>query len=175
MGQDGTVSAETPVPGPLGAPVRPDAETVRLERWEGPWSLDDPDANFKADVALYARLEPMTTIRGLAEAVGLPIGAIARYVLARYATAGSGGLLEVGPSMVHRLWEPIERAEELDDDVARLRAYAQLRDMISWLRVPLAAGADGALASSGAVMTEGPESGGPVHGGSRESGDLTRQ
>ncbi len=39
--------------------------------------------------------------------------------------------------MVPRLWEPIAAAEEKDDDEARLQAYHQLRQMISWLKVPL--------------------------------------
>lgn len=110
---------------------------VRLERWDGPWSADDPDANFKADIALYSRHDPMVTIRGLSAAIAVPEGAIARYVLAKYATSGSGGLLEVGPSMVHRLWEPIQAAEVTGTDEARLAAYEQVRQMVSWLRFPL--------------------------------------
>jgi hypothetical protein len=39
--------------------------------------------------------------------------------------------------MVHRLWAPVEEAEEAGSDVARLEAYEQLRQMISWLRLPL--------------------------------------
>jgi hypothetical protein len=81
------------------------AESVPLERWDGPWTADDPNGNFKADVALYAQSDPMTTIRGLAEAVGLPVGALVHYVLARYSTTGSGALLELRPSMGHRLWD----------------------------------------------------------------------
>jgi hypothetical protein len=65
------------------------------------------------------------------------LGALVRYVLARWATAGSGGLLELGPSMVYRLWEPIHAAELADTEERRLAAYDQLRQMISWLKVPL--------------------------------------
>ena len=114
-----------------------DPETVVLEAWTGPWSDDDPDANYKAEIALYATQDPMTTLRALGDAIGVPVGAIARYVLARYATSGSGGLLELGPSMVHRLWEPIEAAEAVGTDEARLDAFHQLRQMVSWLRLPL--------------------------------------
>lgn len=114
-----------------------DTELVPIVRWNGPWDAEDPNANLKADVALYAPCGPMTTIRGLARAVDLPVGALVHYVLARYATAGSGGLLELGPSTVHRLFEPIARAEEAGSDAARLGAYHQLREIISWLRVPL--------------------------------------
>jgi len=112
-------------------------DDVRLERWTGPWGSEDPDANFKADVALYSHVEPMGTIRGLAAAMGIPEGAIVRYVLAKYATGGSGSLLELGPTMIKRLWEPVEAAEAADTDAARLAAYEQLREMLSWLRLPL--------------------------------------
>jgi hypothetical protein len=113
------------------------ARSVELVSWTGPWSETDPDANFKADVALYARVDPMTTVDNLARALGIPEGAIVRYVLAKWASAGSGGLLELGPSMVHRLWGPIEQAETTATNEARLAAYEQLLQMISWLRLPL--------------------------------------
>jgi len=119
-------------------PMRtPEPEMVVLEPWVGPWSADDPDANYKAEIALYATQDPLSTLRALGDAIGVPVGALARYVLARYATSGSGGLLELGPSMVHRLWEPVEVAEGKGTDEARLIAYEQLRQMISWLRLPL--------------------------------------
>jgi hypothetical protein len=128
--------AESDVPDPTEDGVG--ADTVRLEPYTGPWADDDPDANFKADVALYASVDPMVTIRTLSGNVGVPIGALVWYVLAKYATGGSGGLLELGPTMVHRLWEPIERAERAGTTEARLGAYEQLRQMIGWLRLPLA-------------------------------------
>ena len=121
----------TPGAGEAEAPV------VRLEPWDGPWADDDPDANFKAEVALYARADPLVTIRNLSRNLGIPEGALVRYVLARWATGGSGGLLELGPSMVHRLWAVVEEAEGAGSDQARLAAYEQLRQMISWLRLPL--------------------------------------
>jgi hypothetical protein len=117
--------------------VSDDARTVALVKWRGPWAEDDPDANFKTDVALYANVDPMTTIERLAHAIGVPEGAIVNYVLAKWASGGSGGLLELGPTMVLRLWTPVEDAEREGTDEARLRAYEQLRTMLSWLRIPL--------------------------------------
>jgi len=111
---------------------------VQLVAWDGPWPDDDPDANFKADVALYAHVDPMTTVENLAAALDMPVGAIVWYVLAKWASAGSGALLELGPSMIHRLWEPVEAAEAAGTDAARLAAYDHLRQMLSWLRLPLA-------------------------------------
>lgn len=114
-----------------------DEPTVRLERWNGPWAPDDPDANFKAEIALYSRVDPVGTIRGLSENIDIPVGALCRYVLARWATGGSSGLLELGPTMVHRLSAVCEAAEADGTDEARLAAYAALRDIVSWLRLPL--------------------------------------
>lgn len=114
-----------------------DAPVVELEAWTGPWNDDDADANLKADVAAHSRLDPLQTLRRLSRETGIPVGALARYVLSRWATGGSGGLLEIGPTMVHRLWAPIAEAESIDDDSERLAAYHQLREMLSWLRLPL--------------------------------------
>jgi hypothetical protein len=114
-----------------------DRNVVHLEPWTGPWPDDDPDANFKAEVALYSLLDPLTTIEALGANLGVPVGALCRSVLARWASGGSGGLLELGPSMVQRLWDVCERAEREATDESRLAAYDQLRQMLSWLRLPL--------------------------------------
>ncbi len=110
---------------------------MELIPWDGPWPDDDPDANFKADVALYSHVDPMGTIENLAAALELPEGAVVWYVLAKWASAGSAGLLELGPSMLQRLWDPIEEAEAAGSDSAKLEAYEQVRQMISWLRLPI--------------------------------------
>lgn len=85
----------------------------------------------------YCLLDPLVTLRGMSRNLDIPVGVLARYVLAKWATGGSGGLLELGPVMVHRLWAPIEKAEQADSDQQRLAAYDQLRQMISWLKIPL--------------------------------------
>ncbi len=114
-----------------------DEPEVRLERYDGPWADDDPDANFKADVALYANVDPLSTITNLSRAIDVPVGALCRYVLAKWATGGSGGLLELGPTMTRRLAAVCDEAEAAGTDEARLAAYARLRDMVLWLRHPL--------------------------------------
>ena len=111
--------------------------TIELIRWTGPWDPADPDANFKADVALYAMVDPLTTIRGMSDALGIPVGAICHYVLAKWATQGSGGLLELGPTMSRRLSAMCADAEAVGTDAARLDAYRRLCDVLSWLRFPL--------------------------------------
>jgi hypothetical protein len=113
------------------------APTVCLEQWAGPWADDDPDANFKAEVALYCRQDPLVAVRAMSKALHIPEGALVRYVLARWASAGSSGLLELGPTMVNRLWDAVAGAEAVGTDQARLDAYQQLSQMLSWLRLPL--------------------------------------
>ena len=108
---------------------------IRLESWTGPWEDDDPHGNFKAEVALWSRADPMETLEPFAEMVGLPVGAICRSVLARWAGEGSAAKLELGPSMVERLWEVCEGAGA--DPTAQLAAFDQLRQMLSWLRAPI--------------------------------------
>ncbi|MCE9621536.1 MAG: DUF6027 family protein [Actinomycetia bacterium] len=114
-----------------------DEPVVHLTRYVGPWPDDDKDGNFKADVALYARTNPMRTIRNLASAIDVPEGAIVRYVLAKWASEGASGLLELGPTMTRRLHAVCTEAEAAANDDARLAAYHQLRQMLSWLHHPL--------------------------------------
>jgi len=116
---------------------RSDERHLILESWSEAWDVDDPNANFKADVALYSLVDPLVTLCGLSAATDVPVGALANYVLARFATAGSSGMLEVGPAMIQRLWEAVAQAEATDDDGDRLAAFYQLRDLLSWLRGPL--------------------------------------
>ena len=110
---------------------------VRLVRWTGPWPEDDRDANFKQEIADYSKLDPLETVRGMSESIDVPVGAVVRYVLARWATGGSAGLLEVGPEMVGRLLAPIEAAEAAGTPAARLEAYQQVSQMLRWLDAPL--------------------------------------
>jgi hypothetical protein len=115
-----------------------DEPVMRLSRWSAAtWADDDPHANFKSEVRDYSLLDPLVTLRGMSANLDIPVGVLARYVLARWATGGSGGLLELGPVMVKRLWEPFAKAEESESDAERLAAYHQMRQMISWLKVPL--------------------------------------
>ena len=108
-----------------------------LERWTGPVGPDDPHANFKREVAASALLDPGPTLENLAAFVGLPVGAVARHALVRWVSAGSDALLEVGPTWVRRLAEPVRRAEAAGTDEARLAAYTELRGLLGWLAAGL--------------------------------------
>jgi Family of unknown function (DUF6027) len=113
------------------------SETITLEGWRGPWPDDDKDANLKADIALYAHVDPLRTVRGLSDSIHVPIGAIVHYVLARWASEGASGLLELGPTLSRRLNAVCTEAEADGSDEAKLAAFEQLRQMISWLNYPL--------------------------------------
>ncbi|HUH06815.1 MAG TPA: DUF6027 family protein [Egibacteraceae bacterium] len=115
-----------------------DADDVLLEPFSGPWDDDDPDANFKREVAEYTRADPMPALHRLSSALGIPVGALARYVLVKWEAEGSEALLSAGPRTVERMWSMIERAESDGSDESRLAAYHALREIIAWLRVPLA-------------------------------------
>lgn len=110
---------------------------VVLERWTGPVATGDPHANFKRDVAAGALVDPLPPLRNLADYVGLPVGAVTRHALVKWVSAGSDALLEVGPTWVRRLAEPVARAEAAGTDDARLAAYQELRGLLDWLRAGL--------------------------------------
>lgn len=113
------------------------SETITIDGWRGPWPDDDKDANLKGDIALYAHVDPLRTVRGLSDSTDVPVGAIVHYVLARWASEGASGLLELGPTMSRRLNAICTGAEADGSDESRLAAYHQLRQMISWLNYPL--------------------------------------
>ena len=106
---------------------------VRLEIFDESIDEADPDANFKRDVAFYSQIDPMPTLEGMSRSLGLPVGAIARYVLVKWAMSGSEGALEVGPRVVRQMAAVVSEAEESGEDSARLVAYEKLSGIISWL------------------------------------------
>ena len=86
---------------------------------------------------MYSLLDPLTTIEALSNSTGIPVGALVRYVLARWASAGSESLLSAGPSIIERMWTTFADAEQSGTTEARLAAYEVVRQMVAWLRAPL--------------------------------------
>ena len=111
--------------------------TITLERYEFSDDGTDPDANFRRDVAFYTRIDPMPTLHGMSRNLGIPVGAIARYVLVKWAASGSEGNMELGPRVVRQMAEAVEEAERSGDDARRLEAYQKLAKIVSWLRAGL--------------------------------------
>ena len=110
---------------------------LELEPYRGSWDADDRDANFKTEVAEYTRNDPLPTVQQLSRNTGIPVGALVRYVLVKWTAEGSEALLAAGPRLVERMWAVVEQAESAGTDAARLQAYDTLRQMVSWLRMPL--------------------------------------
>ncbi len=119
-------------------PTRP--TLVDLTPWFGSWADDDRDANFKHDVALYSRLDPLSTLTNLSAVVDIPVGPLCRYILAKWAAAGAEALMTLGPTAVERLWDTVVAAQSAGNDEAKIAAFDDLAAQLSWLRVPLDAG-----------------------------------
>ncbi len=110
---------------------------IVLERYQATWPADDPDAGFRAMVAEYSRLDPLPTLENLSHSTGIPVGALAGFVLTRYCTSGTDALLEMGPRVVRQMEEIIRQADAAGTDTARLDAYRALKAIVSWLILPL--------------------------------------
>ena len=112
-------------------------DSIRLQPYEGAWPPEDPDAGFRRMVAEYSRIDPLPTLEVLSRNKQIPLGALVRFILARYGTSGSDALLEIGPRVVRQMDEIVREAEAAGSDDARRRAYAALKAIIAWLQVPL--------------------------------------
>ena len=110
---------------------------VILEKYLWDDDPSDKDANFKRDVVLYTKEDPMPTRSRLSRNLDIPACAGIRYVLCKWAASGSDPLLETGPNMVNKMSDILDQAEQDDTSEARLGAYHSLRKIVSWLRVPL--------------------------------------
>lgn len=108
-----------------------------LEVFDWQWNDTDKDANFKKEVQMHSQVDPMPTIETMSRNLSIPIGAIVRYILVKWAASGSTALMEIGPSVVRQMAEAVNEAEAAGTDDERLRAYDKLRQIISWLKVPL--------------------------------------
>ena len=114
-----------------------ESRQVILHPFQGSWSTGDKDANFKDEVANYSRVDPMTTLDNMSRNLDIPVGALVRYILVKWAASGSEGLMEIGPIVVRQMQDLVDKAEALDSDEARLEAFNALKQIISWLKVPL--------------------------------------
>ena len=114
-----------------------ESRQVILHPFQGSWSPGDQDANFKDEVANYSRVDPMTTLDNMSRNLDIPVGALVRYILVKWAASGSEGLMEIGPIVVRQMQDQVDKAEALDSDEARLEAFHALKQIVSWLKVPL--------------------------------------
>jgi hypothetical protein len=106
---------------------------MELRAYRDSWASDDPHANFKSEVALYTTSDPLPTLERLSIGTGIPVECLIRYVLVKWAASGSEALLAMPIIVFEQMREHVDRAEKAASDEARLRAYAALRDIVSWL------------------------------------------
>jgi hypothetical protein len=113
------------------------AQQLDLIPYTDAWPDDDPDAGFRSMVAMFSDIDPLPTLERLSRNKAIPVGALARFILARYAASGSEALMEIGPRIIGQMDEIVQKAEEAATDAARLEAYRSLTGVISWLNIPL--------------------------------------
>ncbi len=93
----------------------------------------DPHADFRDEVALRIRADPMPTLQALSELTGVAVEDLVRYALVRWASEGAESLLWAGPAALRRLQAVMEDAEAEGSDAARLAAWATVRGQVAWL------------------------------------------
>jgi hypothetical protein len=107
--------------------------TITLAPYREAWATDDRDANFKAEVACYTTADPLPTLENLSRGTGIPVGCLARYILVKWTASGAEALMSMGPIVLRQMQQKIDEAESAGTEGARLRAYAELRQIVSWL------------------------------------------
>ncbi|MFP6680138.1 MAG: DUF6027 family protein [Dehalococcoidia bacterium] len=112
-------------------------DQIELAPYKGTWTDDDPDAGFRSMVTMFSNIDPLPTLDRLSQNKQIPVGALARFILARYAASGSEALMEIGPRVIGQMNDIVENAETLNTDQGRLKAYDSLAAIVSWLNVPL--------------------------------------
>ena len=106
---------------------------IELQPFSDQFDDSDSDATFKREVTFYAAIDPMPTLEAMSEQMEIPVGSLARYVLARWATSGSEGIMEIGPRVIHQMAEIVTESEAEDSSEARLQAYEKLMPIVIWL------------------------------------------
>jgi ADP-ribose pyrophosphatase YjhB (NUDIX family) len=110
-----------------------DEPLVRLVRWRPAIAEDEDHAAYKHAVAGSSHADPERTLVALHRATGIPVGALARHVLAEWAATGASALLEAGPTAIQELVEAADAVDAAPQGLARDEAWAALRGRIHWL------------------------------------------
>jgi hypothetical protein len=97
--------------------------------------MNDPHANFRAEVECYTAADPQPTMENLSALTGIPVERLIRYVLVKYAASSSDAFLSMDPIVFRQMREHVAKAEAENTDEARIKAYRALKDMIGWLGI----------------------------------------
>lgn len=90
---------------------------------EAPQAPSRGDAGFREDVRLARLVDPMPTLRALADHTGTKVEDVVHLALVRYASDGAEALLALGPASLREL----VRAREAGD-------WAKVAGIIDWLQ-----------------------------------------
>ena len=112
-----------------------DGEMV-LSRFTGPIP-SGVKGRFQQLVADYTLLDPMPTLERLSRSQGIPVGALAKFILVRYCNSGSETLLEIGPEVVRDMLTIVEEASSVGSESTKIVAFEKLQGMIRWLAEPI--------------------------------------
>jgi hypothetical protein len=97
--------------------------------------MNDPHANFRAEVECYTAADPQPTMENLSALTGIPVERLIRYVLVKYAASSADALLSMDPIVFRQMRDHVAKAEAEDTDAARLKAYEALKGIIAWLGI----------------------------------------
>jgi hypothetical protein len=89
-------------------------------------SPDDPDQNFRDDVARSLQVDPKPTLENLARSTRLTYDEVAHYALVRYASSGAEALLAVDSIALRQLIEARKSGD-----------WAKVGAIIDWLEAGL--------------------------------------
>ncbi len=110
-----------------------DEPVVRLVRWSPTPNPGSPDESYRQSVAGSALADPVATLVAAGRNLNIPVGALARHVLAEWASAGASALLAAGPDPVAELVEAARAVDEAPQGYARDEAWHALKGRIEWL------------------------------------------
>ena len=111
--------------------------TLRLQSFTDPIDDADPNASFKREVSYYSGVDPIPTLESLSNQIQIPVGALARYILVKWATSGNEGIMEIGPRVIRQMADIVDEAERHASGEARLLACGKLSHIISLLNSSL--------------------------------------
>ena len=109
---------------------------IVLSRFTGPIP-DGVKGRFHQIVADYTLLDPIPTLERLSQSQGIPVGALAKFILVHYCNSGSETLLEIGPNVVRNMLAIVEEASNDGSEGAKIVAFEKLQGMVRWLAQPV--------------------------------------
>jgi len=99
-----------------------------------PSDASQAHANFRSEVAAHTLEDPLATLKNLSRDTGIPLGALIRYVLCRWASSGAEALLAMGPVTLQQMEAIVAQGESARTLEAKAEAFDSLAGVVRWLR-----------------------------------------